>query len=155
MTIHRLGVISDTHGLLRPEALAALEGVELILHAGDVGTPEVLAGLRSRAPVLAVRGNVDRGAWANDLPETQVTRAGDVWIYILHDVHRLDVDASGGGFSAVISGHSHRPSIATKAGVLYLNPGAAGPRRFTLPATLAILEVEGSDLRPRLIELPA
>lgn len=154
MTIHRIGVISDTHGLLRPEALTALAGVELILHAGDVGRPEVLVELQTVAPVLAVRGNVDREAWANSLPETQSTEVGGVWIYMLHDLHRLDLDPAAGGFSVVISGHSHRPGITTKAGVLYLNPGAAGPRRFTLPASLAILEVEGKDLRPQLIDLP-
>ncbi len=151
---HRVGVISDTHGLLRPEALAALAGVELILHAGDVGAPEVLAGLAGVAPVLAVRGNVDGGAWANALPETQTTQIGGAWIYMLHDLHQLDLDPAGGGFSAVISGHSHRADITTKGGVLYLNPGAAGPRRFTLPATLAILEVEGATVRAEVIELP-
>lgn len=153
MTIHRIGVISDTHGLLRPEAVEALAGVELILHAGDAGTPEVLAGLQAVAPVLAVRGNVDRGAWANELPETQITQVGEAWIYMLHDLHRLDLDPAAGGFSAVISGHSHSPSVATRAGVLYLNPGAAGPRRFTLPVSLTLLEVEGTRIRPQLIEL--
>lgn len=154
MTIHRIGVISDTHGLLRPGALTALAGVELILHAGDVGAPEVLLGLQAVAPVLAVRGNVDRGAWANELPETQVARAGDAWIYMLHDVNRLALNPPAGGFSAVISGHSHRAALATRAGVLYLNPGAAGPRRFTLPVTLAILEIEGRELSPTVVELP-
>jgi uncharacterized protein len=153
VTVHRIGVISDTHGLLRPEAVAALAGVELILHAGDVGAPEVLVGLQTVAPVLAVRGNVDRGTWANELPETQLTQVGEAWIYILHDLHRLDLDPAGGGFSAVISGHSHRPGMTTKGGVLYLNPGAAGPRRFTLPVTLALLEIEGKTIRPEMIEL--
>jgi uncharacterized protein len=154
MSKHRIGAISDTHGLLRPEVLVALHDVELILHAGDVGSPEVLTGLQSIAPVLAVRGNVDRGAWANDLPETQATRIGDAWIYMLHDLNRLDVDPAGGGFSAVISGHSHHKRLETKGGVLYLNPGAAGPRRFTIPVTLAILEVEGSALRAEVVTLP-
>ena len=142
MTVHQIGVISDTHGLLRPEALTALQGVELILHAGDVGKPEVLAALQTVAPVLAVRGNVDRGAWAEALPETQTTQVDEAWIYILHDRDRLDLDPAAGGFAAVISGHSHRASVTTKAGVLYLNPGAAGPRRFTLPVTLARVEIE-------------
>ncbi|MGE5603846.1 MAG: metallophosphoesterase family protein [Nitrososphaerales archaeon] len=153
MTVHRIGVISDTHGMLRPEAVAALAGVELILHAGDVGAVEVLLDLQAVAPVLAVRGNVDQGSWTNELPETQATQVGEVWIYMLHDVHRLDLDPAAGGFSAVISGHSHRASATTKAEVLYLNPGAAGPRRFTLPVTLALLEIEGKMIRPQLIEL--
>jgi uncharacterized protein len=152
--VHLIGVISDTHGLLRPEAVQALAGVELILHAGDVGAPEVLVGLQGVAPVLAVRGNVDRGAWATELPETQVTRMEDAWIYMLHDLHRLDLDPGGGGFSVVISGHSHRAAVTTKGGVLYLNPGAAGPRRFTLPVTVALLEVEGDNVQARLFELP-
>jgi putative phosphoesterase len=154
MTIHRIGVISDTHGLMRPEALAALAGVELILHAGDVGAAEVLSALGGIAPVIAVRGNVDWETWASNLPETQATQVDGVWIYMLHDRQRLDLDPAGGGFSAVISGHSHRATVETKAGVLYLNPGAAGPRRFTLPVTLAILEIEDGAIRPQLIELP-
>lgn len=153
MTIHRIGVISDTHRLLRPEAVAALAGVELILHAGDAGSPEVLVGLQSIAPVLAVRGNVDRGAWANELPETRATQVGEAWIYMLHDLHRLVLDPASGGFSAVISGHSHRASIATRAGVLYLNAGAAGPRRFTLPASIALLEVEGATIKAEVVDL--
>jgi uncharacterized protein len=153
MTIHRVGVISDTHGLLRPEALAALHGVELILHAGDVGHPEVLTGLEGVAPVLAVRGNVDRGAWANELPETRLTQVGDAWIYMLHDLSRLDVAPSSGGIACVVSGHSHHAALTTKEGVLYLNPGAASHRRFTLPVTVALLEVEGAELRPQLVTL--
>jgi uncharacterized protein len=141
MTAHRIGVISDTHGLLREQARAAFAGVEMILHAGDVGKPEVLQQLGHIAPVLAVRGNVDRGEWANALPETQATQVGGVWIYVLHDLHMLDVDPAGGGFGVVISGHSHRATVETRQGVLYLNPGAAGPRRFTLPASVAVLEI--------------
>lgn len=150
---HRIGVISDTHGLLRPQALAALEGVEVILHAGDAGDPQVLVGLEAVAPVVAVRGNVDRGAWANDIPETRATQLGETWIYMLHDLNQLDLDPAGGGFSVVISGHSHRASSTTKGGVLYLNPGAAGPRRFTLPVTLAILEIENGQPRAEIIGL--
>lgn len=154
MTIHRIGVISDTHGLLRPEALAALQAVELILHAGDVGAAEVLQGLQLIAPVLAVRGNIDRGSWAGALPETQMTQVGAAWIHMLHDLNRLDLDPAGGGFGVVISGHSHKASVTTKGGVLYLNPGAAGPRRFLTPITLALLEIEDRDLRPTIVVLP-
>ncbi len=146
-------MISDTHSVLRPEVLTKLAGTEIILHAGDVGAPEVLAGLQALAPVLAVRGNVDRGAWAAQLPETQATRVEQVWIYMLHDVNRLDLDPAAGGFSVVISGHSHRASVLEKAGVLYLNPGAAGPRRFTLPVSVAILAIEGSRVEAQLLEL--
>ncbi len=151
---HRVGVISDTHGLLRPEALTALAGVELILHAGDVGDPAILTGLATAAPVVAIRGNVDRGAWANDLPETRATAVGGVWIYMLHDVHQLDLDPASGGFSVVISGHSHKAGITTRGGVVYLNPGAAGPRRFTLPVTVALLEIEDGKIDARIVPLP-
>jgi putative phosphoesterase len=154
VTAHRIGVISDTHSLLRPEALAALAGVELILHAGDVGDSQVVVGLEGVAPVVAVRGNVDRGAWANNLPETRATQIDGTWIYMLHDVNQLDVDPASGGFGVVISGHSHRAGITTKAGVLYLNPGAAGPRRFTLPVTLAILKIEDGHVQAEIIPLP-
>jgi len=155
MTIHRIGVISDTHGLLRAEAREALAGVELILHAGDVGKPEALAELGYIAPTLAVRGNVDRGEWADALPETQITEVGGVWIYMLHDLSRLDIDPAGGGFGAVIYGHSHRAKMERKQGVLYLNPGAAGPRRFDLMPSVAILEVDGAQVDARMIELAA
>lgn len=153
MSIHRIGVISDTHGLLREQARDALGGVELILHAGDVGKPEVLAELGHIAPVLAVRGNVDRGEWASALPETQVTSVGGVWVYVLHDLSRLDVEPAGGGFAAVLYGHSHRAAAEVRRGVLYLNPGAAGPRRFTLPASVAILEVDDGRVGARIVEL--
>jgi uncharacterized protein len=153
MTVHRIGVISDTHGLLREQAREALVGVEMILHAGDVGKPEVLQELGRVAPVLAVRGNVDRGEWAKALPQTQTTSIGGVWIYMLHDVSRLDLDPAGGGFSVVISGHSHRARLERKHGVLYLNPGAAGPRRFALPASVAVLEVAVGEVSARIVEL--
>lgn len=153
MTIHRIGVVSDTHGLLRGQVREAFAGVELILHAGDVGKPEVLAELGSIAPVLAVRGNVDRGEWANALPETQVTEIGGVWVYMLHDLSRLDIEPAGGGFGVVIYGHSHRAKLERKQGVLYLNPGAAGPRRFSLPASVGLLEVEGGKVGARIVEL--
>lgn len=148
-----LGVISDTHGLLRSEAVAALARVDLILHAGDVGDPTVLDGLRAVAPVTAVRGNVDRGAWATDLPETQVVTVEGVTIYMLHDLHQLDLNPAEAGFQVVISGHSHRPLVEERQGVLYLNPGSAGPRRFTLPICLAHLNIEGGQVWAELIEL--
>jgi hypothetical protein len=137
----RVGVISDTHGLLRPEALRALAGADLILHAGDVGSPEVLAGLRALAPVVAVRGNNDRGPWAEALSETEVVTAGGRSLYVLHDLGTLDLDPRAAGFDAVIAGHSHQPRIERRDGVLYLNPGSAGPRRFRLPIALAWLDV--------------
>ena len=155
MTIHRIGVMSDTHGLLRSQVREVLAGVEIILHAGDVGKPEVLAELGYIAPVLAVRGNVDRGEWANALPETQVTQVGGVWVYMLHDVSRLDVEPAGGGFGAVIYGHSHRAKVERKQGVLYLNPGAAGPWRFDLAPSVAVLEISGGKVSARIVELRA
>ncbi len=132
-----VGLISDTHGLLRPEAVRALEGSELIVHAGDVGKPEVLEALRRVAPVVAVRGNVDRGEWAEALPETARIEPG---IYVLHDATTLAIDPAAEGVRAVVSGHSHKPSCVERGGVLYVNPGAAGPRRFRLPVTVARLD---------------
>lgn len=148
-----IGVISDTHGLLRPEALAALAGADLIVHAGDVGGPEVLEGLRRMAPVVAVRGNNDHGPWAKALPETNVVEAGGRRLYVLHDLHELDVDPAKKGFHAVIAGHSHRPQVERRDGVLYLNPGSAGPRRFSLPIALARLRVTRGRLTPELVTL--
>ena len=148
-----VGVISDTHGLLRPGALAALRGCELIVHAGDIGKFEVLEGLRALAPVMAVRGNVDHDTWNEDLPDTRIVQAGEVYLYMLHDLHTLDLDPAAGGFSAVISGHSHKSSVQARGGVLYLNPGSAGPRRFTLPVTLALLHVRGHDLQAEIVSL--
>lgn len=145
-----VGLISDTHGLLRPEAVRALEGSELIIHAGDVGKPEVLDGLRRIAPVVAVRGNVDTGDWAEALPLTAVAAHG---IYVLHDVHQLEVDAAAEGFRAVVSGHSHKAARAERGGVLYLNPGAAGPRRFRLPVTVARLDTGKCPWAVEFIEL--
>lgn len=157
MATHRIGVISDTHGLLRPEALDALRGAELIIHAGDVGRPEILDALRELAPVMAVRGNVDRGAWAGALPEWQAVAAGPARFYVLHDAGYLGhfgVNSAAPGYAAIISGHTHRPSIVLRDGVLWLNPGSAGPRRFTLPVTVAVIDVIDGVLQPRLIELP-
>jgi putative phosphoesterase len=152
--IHRLGIISDTHGLVRPQALTALAGVELIIHAGDIGGPEVLVALNAIAPVVAVRGNNDTADWARDLPETEVVECGGVLLYVLHDVHALDLDSAAAGFRAVICGHSHRPAMEQRAGVLFLNPGSAGPRRFKLPISLAHLTIQEDRLAAELIDLP-
>ena len=148
-----VGVISDTHGLLRPEALEALRGSELIVHAGDVGDARVLDHLRAIAPTIAVRGNVDTEQWARTLPITEVVDAGGLHLFVLHDLATLDLDARAAGFAAVISGHTHRPRADVKDGVLYLNPGSAGPRRFTLPVSLAKLRVDGAHLSHEIIEL--
>ena len=149
-----IGVISDTHGLVRPEALAALRGVDRIVHAGDVGSADVLARLETIAPVTAVRGNNDRGPWAEALLLTEVVPIGDVSLYLLHDLHELDLEPRAAGFAAVISGHSHQPRMDEEGGVLYLNPGSAGPRRFKLPISIARLTVSGASLRAEIIPLP-
>src|SRR5215831_10827466 len=138
-----VGVISDTHGLLRPEATEALLGSKVIVHAGDVGNAEVLERLRAIAPTVAVRGNVDGGAWATALPVTGVVEVGRLRLYVLHELSGLDLDPKAAGFAAVISGHTHRPSAEVRDGVLYLNPGSAGPRRFSLPVAVAKLQVVG------------
>jgi len=148
-----VGVISDTHGLLRPNALQALEGSDLIIHAGDVGNPEILDSLRSLAPLIAVRGNVDHGEWAHLLPQTQIAELGEVLIYVLHDRHELNLDPAAAGFNAVISGHSHMPSIEQRNGVLYLNPGSAGPRRFSKPVSLAQIILQHGSISARIIPL--
>ena len=139
---------------MRPEAIDALRGSELIVHAGDIGGPEVLQALREVAPVVAVRGNNDREDWAKILKETEVVRLGDAVVYVLHDIKTLDLDAAAAGFGAVISGHSHQPLLEERRGVLYLNPGSAGPRRFTLPITVARLHVRGIELNAEIRELP-
>jgi len=148
-----IGVISDTHGLLRPEAVEKLHGSDLIIHAGDVGHAEILEQLRSIAPTFAVRGNVDTSAWAQALPLTEVVEVGDVRIYVLHDIATLDCDPVSAGFAVVIFGHSHRPHAEVRQDVLYLNPGSAGPRRFTLPIAVARLEINGSRIAHEIIEL--
>ena len=148
-----IGVISDTHGLLRPQALDALRGCDLIIHAGDVGSPEILEPLRALAPTHAVRGNVDKGPWADRLPMTEIVDVGGLRIYVLHIIADLDLDPPTAGFAAVIYGHSHQPSIETRDGVLYLNPGSAGPRRFSLPISLARITIAGTTLTPQLITL--
>jgi putative phosphoesterase len=148
-----IGVISDTHGLLRPEALAALRGCNPILHAGDIGSADVLEQLRRLAPVFAVRGNNDRERWAELLPETEVVDVQKFRLYLLHDLHTLDLDPAAAGFHAVISGHSHREKIEEKQGVLYFNPGSAGPRRFKLPVSIGRLTLSKRKLRGEIIEL--
>jgi uncharacterized protein len=149
-----VGVISDTHGLLRPQAVEALRGSALIVHAGDVGGANVLERLHAIAPTFAVRGNVDAGEWARTLPTTEAVSVGPTHLYVLHDIAALDLDPKAAGFAAVISGHSHRPSAELREGILYLNPGSAGPRRFTLPVAVARLEVSGRHVAHEIIELP-
>ena len=148
-----VGVISDTHGLLRPQALDALRGSDLIIHGGDVGDPALLAPLRALAPLFVVRGNVDRGGWANALPMTALVDVGALTFYVLHNIAELDLDPPTVGFAAVIYGHSHQPSIETRDGVLYLNPGSAGPRRFSLPVSVARVRVVEGALAPELVTL--
>ena len=150
-----IGVISDTHGLVRPAAIEALRGSELIIHCGDVGDPSVLAALRALAPVHAVRGNNDKGAWAAQLPCSEVVEAGSQMLYVLHDVADLDLEPAAAGFAAVLAGHSHRPSVERRRGVLYVNPGSAGPRRFKLPIAIAQLAVSPQGCEARIVELPA
>lgn len=151
----RIGLISDTHALLRPEAVAALHGCDFIIHAGDIGDQSILTMLAAIAPVTAVRGNNDKGDWASSLPEFDVLRVGAVDIYVLHDLAELDLDPADAGFQVVVSGHSHVPRIAERQGVLYVNPGSAGPRRFKLPVSVAELLVTGADLHARIIDLGA
>ena len=149
----RIGLISDTHGLLRPQALAALGGSDLIIHAGDVGKPEVLAALEKLAPVVAVRGNVDTSPWADTLPETAVAEAGSVRLYVLHNLQALDLNPAVAGFHIVISGHSHQPGKFERDDVLYINPGSAGPRRFQLPVSVARLNLELKPFEVAFVEL--
>jgi uncharacterized protein len=149
-----IGVISDTHGLLRPAAMAALRGVEHIIHAGDVGAPKILEELSSIAPVTAIRGNIDKGAWARKLRETEVLEVGGISIYVLHDLAKLDLNPRAAGFHVVVSGHSHIPKQETRDGVLSFNPGSAGPRRFRLPISVGKLIVEEGTVRPQLLQLP-
>ena len=151
----RLGLISDTHGLLRREAVEALRGSDLIIHAGDVGDPKILEALRQIAPVVAVRGNVDTAEWAKALPETAVAKAGAVQIYVLHDANALDLDAKAAGFQIVVSGHSHKPGRSERDGVIYINPGSAGPQRFNLPITVAWLDLGVTPWGVEFVDLSA
>jgi putative phosphoesterase len=149
----KIGVISDTHGLLRPEAVHALRGVDHIVHAGDIGAADVLEALATVAPVTAVRGNNDRATWAGNIPLTAVVTAAEAHLYLLHDVQELDLDPAAAGFAAVISGHSHRPAQHERDGVLYFNPGSAGPRRFNLPIAVGLITVDGRAVRGEIIVL--
>ena len=151
--LFRSGVISDTHGLLRKEAVAALQGSDHIIHAGDVGDPAILRELDAIASVTAVRGNVDRGSWASTLSEVSILEAGGVSIYVLHVLQKIDLKPETARFAAVVYGHSHVPKQETKNGVLYFNPGSAGPRRFRLPVTVGTLTLEDGKLRGKIVEL--
>lgn len=149
----RVGLISDTHGLLRAEAMAFLQGCDRIVHGGDIGDAGVLEQLSLLAPVTAVRGNNDRGAWADALAETELFNVGGVSIYALHDLAQLDIEPSAAGVHVVVSGHSHKPSVERRGGVLYVNPGSAGPRRFSLPISIADLTITGDSVAARVVTL--
>jgi putative phosphoesterase len=149
----QVGLISDTHGLLRPEAVAALDGSHFIIHGGDIGDSSILDRLCRIAPLTAVRGNNDHGAWASRIPHTALLEVGPVRIHVVHDVVELGLDPVAGGFQVVVSGHSHKPDIDWRGNVLFINPGSAGPRRFRLPISVAMLTISGASVAPRLIEL--
>jgi putative phosphoesterase len=149
----RIALISDTHGLLRPEALAILKGSGAILHGGDIGNAGILDELASIAPLTAVRGNNDKGVWAESLSETELIQFGEIWVYAIHDLAELDIDPMAAGVRVVVSGHSHKPMVQERDGVLYVNPGSAGPRRFKLPMTVAELMIEGGSVSARIIEI--
>lgn len=151
----RVGLISDTHGLLRPEALGFLAGCDHIVHGGDIGKPEILDRLTGIAPLTVVRGNNDRDAWAADIPPTAMLRFGEVALYAIHDLKELDIDPAAAGVRVVVSGHSHKPACAERGGVLYINPGSAGRRRFSLPISCAELIIEGGKIAPRIVTLVA
>ena len=150
-----VGLISDTHGLLRPEALHRLEGSDLIVHAGDIGKPEVIDELELIAPVHAIKGNVDTGSWATAYEPTQVVQVDETFIYVLHNLADLDLDPLAAGFQVIISGHSHKPKIEHKNGVLFVNPGSAGPRRFTLPISIARLEIQCNSVQAHIEQIVA
>jgi putative phosphoesterase len=150
MDIETIGVISDTHSLVRPEVITAFSGVGLIIHAGDIGDADVLEQLGAVAPVIAVRGNNDRGDWARHLPETEAVEIMGRRFYLLHDLRELGLDPAAAGFRGVISGHSHRPLIEEKSGVLFINPGSAGPKRFKLPVSIGFIRIDGTDLRAEI-----
>ncbi len=150
---YKIGIISDTHGLIRQSVVKSFKDVDLIVHAGDVGKPEVLETLQDIARVYPVRGNVDGGKWADNLPETEVVKVGQVYLYVLHDFYSLDLDPVAAGFNAVISGHSHVPKIEKQNGVIFLNPGSAGPRRFKYPISIAFLYIKGTSIEAEIVEL--
>jgi uncharacterized protein len=148
-----VGIISDTHGLLRPEAVQALQGCRHIIHAGDIGAPEIIPALDKIAPVTAIRGNIDTQPWTAKFPPTEVVELDGVFLYVIHDVKAIDLNPRAAGFAAVISGHSHQPKQEWRDDVLYFNPGSAGPRRFKLPISIGILEIAGNKIKSRIIEL--
>lgn len=148
-----VGILSDTHGLLRPEVVTALAGCDHILHAGDIGENEVLDGLERIAPVVAVRGNMDYGSWSNSLPPKEMIEIGGIFFYILHDLNQLDLEPSAAGIHVVVSGHTHQPHLIKKNGVTYLNPGSAGHRRFDYPVSVARVRIENGTMIPRIFEI--
>jgi uncharacterized protein len=152
-TSTQIGIIADTHGLMRPQAIAALEGSNLILHAGDIGKPEVLKALEAIAPVIAVRGNNDEDEWAQAIPERETIKVEAVSIHLLHILQELDFEPKAADISVVISGHSHKPLIEKRQGVLFINPGSAGPRRFKLPISVATLSINGTTAQAEIVEL--
>jgi uncharacterized protein len=149
----RVGLVSDTHGLLRPEARAFLAGSDYIIHGGDIGTVEILDELAALAPLVAVRGNNDNQAWAVQLPQTELIRVGGAFVYVIHDISQLDIEPQPAKVGVIVSGHSHKPKIERREGVLYVNPGSCGPKRFKLPVSVGELIVEGSEVRARTVEL--
>ena len=149
----RVGLISDTHGLLRPQAVEFMQGSDLIVHGGDICDPTILTALAALAPVIAVRGNNDRGDWAERLRESELFRIGDAFVYAIHDVAAIDIEPRAAGVQVVVSGHSHRPSIRHEEGILYVNPGSAGPRRFKLPISVGELTIIGASVAARTVEL--
>jgi putative phosphoesterase len=149
----RVGVLSDTHGLFRPAARAFLVDCDYIIHGGDIGAAHVLEDIAAMAPLTAVRGNIDTGGWARQLRDTELIRLGDVFAYVLHDVKQLDIDPTAAGVKIVVSGHSHQPSVQQRDGVVFLNPGSCGPRRFRLPISIGELMISGQSVRARTIEL--
>ena len=153
MAVHRIGLVSDTHSLIRPEALDALRNSDLIIHCGDVGDSAVLEALRALAPVRAVRGNNDKEPWAEALPGDDVVEVGSHAIYVLHNLAELDLDPAAAGFTVVVSGHSHKPVIEKRGKILFVNPGSAGPRRFTLPLTVATLALRSGRCEAKIVEL--
>ncbi len=148
-----IGLISDTHGLIRPEAIEALQGVDLVVHAGDIGKPEVLDALKAIGPLVAIKGNNDSGAWAKALPDTRLVQTADTRLFVIHNVKELDCDPATNGYDVIITGHSHKPSIVTRDGVLFVNPGSAGPRRFKLPVAVGKLFIQNQKINAELIEL--
>ena len=149
----RVGLISDTHGLLRPEATAFLQGSDFIVHAGDICDAAILDALAAIAPVTAVRGNNDRGPWAERLPETEMLKVGELFVYVVHDLAQLDIEPGAVGVRVVVAGHSHQPRVEERGGVLFVNPGSAGPRRFRLPIAAGELIVSGGSVSARTVEL--